>query len=134
MATNNNSETRMVGWVYFAGIIMILRGVSDAFLGLSALVDKHYLFVTANNNLVHVTTNTNTWGWLYIAIGLLVIAAGFSLLHGSNWARIFAIIFMGVEFLINMAYLGVFPVWSIVAMIINVVIIYALVVQGHDQA
>lgn len=132
MATNNNSGNNMVGWVYFAGIIMILRGVSDAFLGISALVDKHYLFATANNNLIYATVNTDTWGWLFLGLGVLVLAAGFSLLHGSNWARIFAILFMGVSFLLNMAYLTVFPIWAVVAMIINVVIIYALVVQGRD--
>ena len=132
MATHDNSGNNMVGWVYFAGIIMILRGISDAFLGISALVDKQYLFVTSNNNLIYTTVNTDTWGWLLLAIGVLVLSAGFSLLHGSNWARIFAIIFMGISFLINMAFLAVFPIWSIVAMVINMVIIYALIVQGRD--
>lgn len=112
---------------------MILRGLSEAFLGLSALVNKHYLFVTTNNNLIITTQHANAWGWVELAMGLLVVAAGFALINGSNWARIFAIFFSGIMFLVNMAYLSVFPVWAIVAMVIDLVIIYALVVQGHDS-
>lgn len=123
----------MSGWIVFAGILMILHGISQAFLGISALVDKHYLFVTQQNNLILTTAHSNAWGWVDLAIGVFVMAAGFSLLHGSNWARIFAIIFMGLSFLVNIAFLGVFPLWSILAMIIDVFIIYALVVQ-HDEA
>ncbi len=133
MPTNSRSEgSSMTGWVFFAGVLMILRGASQAFLGITALVNKNYLFVSSDR-LVVATTNITTWGWLHLAIGVLVLAAGFSLLHGSNWARIFAIFFMGIAFLFNMTYLGVFPVWSIVAMIIDVVVIYALVVQGDSS-
>jgi hypothetical protein len=132
MPTNNN-DAPMSGWIVFAGILMILHGISQAFLGISALVDKHYLFVTQQNNLILTTAHSNAWGWVDLAIGVFVMAAGFSLLHGSNWARIFAIIFMGLSFLVNIAFLGVFPLWSILAMIIDVFIIYALVVQ-HDEA
>jgi hypothetical protein len=34
----------------------------------------------------------------------------------------------------NMAFLGDFPVWSIIMMIIDVFIIYALVVHPHEEA
>ncbi|MEJ0073411.1 MAG: hypothetical protein WDN27_05025 [Candidatus Saccharibacteria bacterium] len=114
---------------------MILRGVSQAFLGITALVNKQYLLVhnTTTNQLVLSTNNISAWGWVDLAVGVLVLAAGFSLLHGSRWARIFALVFVGFSFLENMAFLGVFPVWSIVAMLIDVTIIYALVVQGARE-
>ena len=133
MATTNSAATGWVGWVYFAGLLMILRGISDAFLGITALVNKHYLFVTSNQ-LVYTTAHYTTWGWVDLAVGLIVLAAGFSLLHGSTWARVVGIFFMGIMFLTNMAFLGVFPVWSIVAMIVDVVVIYALVVHGRELA
>lgn len=130
MATNNMA-TGWVGWVYFAGILMILRGLSEAFLGISALVDKNYLFIEGNN-LVFSTANYGAWGWVQLAIGLVVLAAGFSVLHGSLWGRVFGVIFMSLAFLVNMAFLAVFPVWSIAAMIVDVVVIYALVVHGDE--
>jgi len=133
MPTNENGENSMLGWVFFAGVLMVLRGLSQAFLGITALVDKHYLYITNTNGLIVTVAHTNVWGWIDLAIGVIVLAAGFSLLHGSNWARIFAIVFMGLSFLVNMAFLGVFPIWSIIAMVIDVVIIYALVVKGREQ-
>jgi hypothetical protein len=132
MPTNgNNGTTSMVGWVYFAGILMILRGVSQAFLGISELVNKKYLFVSSDK-LVLAQNNGTAWGWVHLALGVLILAAGFSLLHGSNWARILAIIFMGFSFLVNLAFIGVFPVWSIIAMIVDVLVIHALVVRGQE--
>ncbi|HVX48346.1 MAG TPA: hypothetical protein VHA05_03255 [Candidatus Saccharimonadales bacterium] len=131
---NGRNATGWVGWVYFAGILLILRGISQAFLGITALVNKHYLFTTANNSLVVTTSNMSAWGWVDLAIGVLVLAVGFSVLHGSTWARIFAVFFTGLSFLINMAFLGVFPVWSIVAMIVDVFVIYALIVHGDEAA
>jgi hypothetical protein len=134
MATNN-TVTGWVGWVYFAGILMILRGVSEAFLGITALVNKQYIFITnSNNQLVASAAHVQTWGWISLAIGLLVMAAGFSLLHGGTWARVFGVIFASVSFLESMAFLGVFPVWAIVAMLVDVFIIYAVVVHGREAA
>jgi hypothetical protein len=131
MPNGTKSVTGWVGWVYFAGILLILRGISEAFLGITALVNKHYLFV-ANDRLVVASSNMTAWGWVDLAIGLFILAVGFSVLHGSAWARIFAVFFAGIMFLVNMAFLGTFPIWSIVAMIVDVVIIYALVVHGDE--
>jgi hypothetical protein len=134
MATNNVGSN-WSGWIYFAGILMVLRGLSEAFLGITALINKQYLFITGSNNqLVLSTAHTAAWGWIDLAIGVIVLAAGFSLLHGSTWARVFAIVFTSFAFLANMAFLGVFPVWSIVAMIVDVFVLYALIVHGREAA
>lgn len=127
----NNEVTGWTGWIYFAGLLMILRGISEALLGLTALVDKTYLFVNSEK-VVTVTTNLTTWGWVHIALGVVVAAAGFSVMHGSRWARVLAIIFASAAFIANMAFLGVYPVWSIVAMVVDVLVIYALVVHGNE--
>lgn len=132
---NGTQKTGWTGWVYFAGVLLILRGISQAFLGITGLVNKHYLFVTsANNNLVVSTANINAWSWVDLAVGLLVLAVGFSVLHGSTWARIVAVFIAGLAFLVNMAFIGVFPVWAIVAMVVDALVIYALVVHGDEVA
>ncbi len=132
MATNNGASS-WTGWIAFAGILMILRGLSEAFLGITALINNQYLLITGSNNqLVLNTAHTSAWGWVDLAVGLVVLAAGFSLLHGSNWARIFAVVFTSFSFLVNMAFLGIFPVWSIVGMVVDALILYALVVYGKE--
>lgn len=135
MPTNGNNQTSMVGWVYFAGVVMILRGIAQAFLGITALVNHQYLLIKGQSTgqLVLTTANTTAWGWVDLAIGLIVLAAGFSLLHGSRWARVFAIVFVSLSFLENIAFLGIFPLWAIVALIIDVFVLYALIVQGREE-
>lgn len=133
MAVQNNTEvTGWTGWVYFAGLLMILRGISGAFLGLTALVNKQYLLVSGPNAVVLATTNAQTWGWVHLALGVLVLAAGFSVMHGSRWARVLAVVFASMAFLANLAFIAVFPVWAIVAMVVDVLVIYALVVHGNE--
>ncbi len=134
MPNGTRNTTTWVGWVYFAGVLLILRGISQEFLGITALVNKHYLFTAANNSLIVTTSNMSAWGWVDLAVGALVLAVGFSLLHGSTWARIIAVFFTGVSFLVNMAFLGVFPIWAIVAMIVDALVIYALIVHGDEAA
>lgn len=133
MPTTTNDRP-VSGWVFFAGILMILEGISEAILGISALFDKHYLFITQHNQLILTTVNSTAWGWVGLAVGILIMAAGFSLLHGSEWARIFAIIFVGLSFLKNITFLAEFPVWAIIAIIIDVVILHALIVQNKEAA
>lgn len=131
MPNGTKEVTGWVGWVYFAGILLILRGIADAFLGISALVNKHYLFVNSERVVV-ATSNTAAWGWVQLAVGLLVLAVGFSVLHGNTWARVVAVFMTGVAFLVNLAFISVFPLWSIIAMVVNVVVIYALIVHGDE--
>lgn len=131
---NNNQVTGWTGWVYFAGLLMILRGISGAFLGLTALVNQQYLFVSGANGVVLATANATTWGWVHLALSVLVLAAGFSVMHGSRWARVLAVVFASLAFMANLAFIGVFPIWAIVAMVVDVLVIYALVVHGDEVA
>ena len=133
MPNGSRTVTGWAGWVYFAGILLILRGISEAFLGITALVNKHYLFTTGHT-LVVTSSNMSAWGWVDLAVGVLLLAVGFSVLHGSTWARIVAVLFAGLSFLVNMAFVGIFPVWAIVAMIVDVCIIYSLIVHGDEVA
>jgi hypothetical protein len=131
MPNGNQRVTGWVGWVYFAGILLILRGISEAFLGVTALVNKHYLFI-ANSRLVYASNNMTAWGCVDIAIGVLLAAVGLAVLRGSLWARVTAIVIVSASFLVNIGFLAFFPVWAIVAMLVDVAIIYALIVHGDE--
>lgn len=127
MPTNSN-VANLSGWVSFAGILLILRGIAEAFVGITALVNNQYLLISeGNQELITTVGNTTPWGLVHLAVGVVVLATGFSLLHGSNWARLFAIIFTGAAFLVSLAFLAVFPLWAIIALIVDGFILYGLV-------
>lgn len=129
MAVNNNQPTGWVGWGYFAGFMMVVMGVLQTIAGLTALLNDQWLVVGPERLLVFDFT---TWGWAHLLIGLVVLAAGFSLFQGAKWARFVGVLLAAVSFVANLAYVNTYPIWSITIMVVDVLIIYALTVHGNE--
>lgn len=128
MATNNKA-TGWVGWVFFAGFMMILLGVFQSIFGLTALLNSDWFVVAEKGILVYDYT---MWGWIHLLLGLIVLVAGFSVMQGANWARVVGVILAVLAAIGNLATINLYPVWSIAAMIVSVLVIYALTVHGEE--
>lgn len=130
MAVNSSNQVSgWVGWVYFASFMLILAGVFQVIMGFTALLNDQFYVVTANNLLAFDIT---TWGWIHLLLGLTMVIIGISLFAGRTWARITAIVLVSLNFIGQFAFIGVYPWWSITAMIIDVLVIYALTVHGEE--
>src|SRR2546430_15968118 len=77
--------TAWVGWVMFAGVIMLTIGCFNAVAGIVALTNSDYYLVTSNRLLVHV--DYTAWGWTLLIYGVVVGLAGAGVLVGQVWAR-----------------------------------------------
>lgn len=133
MASNNLQETPSgwVGWIAFAGIMMILDGAFQFIVGLTALFNQAWLVSTANGHTLLVG-NYPAWGWTHIILGILVAIVGMSLFSGSTVGRVFGVILVGLSALANLAFLSVYPLWSVVVITVDILIIYALIVHGGE--
>lgn len=129
MPTKNNGVSSWTGWVFFAGFMMIILGIFQAIAGLTALINNKWLVVTEHNLLMF---NFTTWGWIHLLIGIVVLVAGFSVMHGSLWARIVGILIATISAIANLAYMNTYPVWSIIIIVIDILVIYALTVHGGE--
>ena len=129
MATANKEVSNWTGWVFFAGIMMVLSGVFSIIAGLTGLL-RHTWYVVAGSQLL--VFNYSAWGWIDLALGLVVLLAGFSVLHGSTWARVVAVVLASLSAIGALASVNAYPVWSIVVITIDVLVIYALVVHGGE--
>jgi hypothetical protein len=118
------------GWVWFAGVIMIMMGVLNAFEGLVALFNQQYYVVGPNNVLV---LNLTGWGWLHLILGALVLLTGVALLFDAGWARVVTVILAGLNVIAQLAFIGVYPLWSIIGITLCIVIIWAVVVHGEES-
>lgn len=127
--TNTNEPSGWVGWVYFAGFMLILSGFLQMVAGLTALLKDEYFVVTERAIL---TINFTGWGWIHLILGIVILMAGISLFQGSTWARVVAVMLAILSFVAQFAFVSSYPIWSIVAMIINVLVIYALTVHGTE--
>lgn len=118
-----------VGWIYFAAIMMIIGGGLWAILGLFAIFDDQWVVFGTDNA---VLLDISAWGWVHLILGLVTLGAGFLLLQGNTLGRVLAVLMAAVSILVNFIWLPVFPVWSLVVMVIDAVVIYAVIVHGRE--
>ena len=122
-------ETGWLGWIWFAGIMMIVMGSFNAIEGLVALFRGEYYVVTEEQVLVFDIT---AWGWITLLIGILVALAGGALLSGAAWARVVAVVLAVVNAVAQMAFVSVHPMWSTIVIVLCVTVIWAVVVHGSE--
>lgn len=123
--------TGWVGWILFAGIMLILDGIFQAIAGLVAIFNDDYFLVLSDELVVRV--NYTAWGWIHLIVGVLVLLAGFGVLTGQLWARVVGVILAGISAIVNLAFLAAHPVWSVIIIAIDIVVIYALCVHGKEM-
>jgi hypothetical protein len=123
--------TGWVGWIVFAGTMMLLLGVFHMFEGLIALFRHAEVFFPTSGLTIQVSYTQ--WGWLQLIAGALVFAAGLGLFTGRMWARVLGVILVGVSALVNFAWATTFPVWSITLLAIDLFVIYALIAHGAEM-
>ncbi|SES43789.1 DUF7144 family membrane protein [Lentzea albida] len=122
-------ETGWLGWIWFAGIMMIVMGSFNAIEGLVALFNSEYYVVTEQNVLVF---DLGSWGWITLLIGVLVALAGGALLTGAAWARVVAVVLAVVNAVAQLAFVSVHPLWSTIVIALCVTVIWAVVVHGPE--
>ena len=124
--------TVWTGWISFGGWLMVIIGAIDFFEGLIAVIRSEYYLLTPSQIIVFDTT---AWGWIMMIWGIILLIAGFSLLSGQGWARWFTIVAGGLNFLIQLGFVGSsrYPLWAVTSLALTGVVIYALAVHWHDS-
>jgi hypothetical protein len=117
------------GWITFAGIALIMIGVFHAIAGLAEIVDSD-AFVLGQDYAFKF--NATTWGWIHLIGGIIVFFAGFGVFRGAVWARTVGVIVAMISAIVNFAWLLYVPLWSILMIIIDISIIWALTAHGRD--
>jgi hypothetical protein len=119
------------GWAAFAGFMMVLLGFGWLMVGLMAASEDEILS-NAPEYLFDFTPST--WGWVHIALGIIVLVAGFYVFTGAVWARLVGVVVAIVAAIIAFAWLPYYPVWAVILIAVSVSIIWALTIHGRDLA
>ena len=130
MSARSNEPTGWVGWVGFASIMLLVLGIFHALAGFVALFKQDVVYHAATNT-VWVLSYTE-WGWIHIIGGLLAVWAAGSLAAGHAYGRIFAVLVALVSAFANMAFVPVYPLWSIMIIVVDILVIYAVTVHGKE--
>ena len=125
-------EQSWTGWVMFAGIVMIIAGAFDALLGLTAILlpSNEYLFLTDE---AVILLDAAGWGWWHLFIGAAIVIVGIFVLRGAAWARMVGVVLVSVNAISQMGLLAVQPLWSLIMILLDIIVIYALIVHGREM-
>lgn len=120
-----------IGFTLFAGMMMVMIGVFQALEGLVAILNDEFYVVTPN---YVYDLDVTTWGWIHLALGTIVGLAGFFVFTGHVWARAIGIAFAVLNAVSQFFFVPYYPVWSLLMIVLDVFVIWALCVYGRGAA
>lgn len=118
------------GWAAFAGIVLLMVGAFNVIFGLTAIFEDETLTATGGRVIVWDFT---AWGWIHLIFGLLQVFAGLGLFAGRNWARWAAIVFAAVNAVGQVAVITAFPLWTILVITLDLIVIYQLTARWERE-
>jgi hypothetical protein len=125
------APTGWVGWIVFAGTMMVMVGTFHAIQGLVAIFQDQYYLVGKNGLTVHM--DYTAWGWTHLILGVVVFAAGLALFTGQMWARVVGVTLLAISAIVNFGFMAAYPWWSAIIITLDVFAIWALVVHGREM-
>lgn len=123
-------STGWVGWIVFTAAMLLMLGIFNAVNGLAAIFADD-IFVTGAAGAV--IFDVTTWGWVHLVLGALAAATGVALMQGAPWARAVAVGFVMLNMLTQLLFLPAYPFWSLLIIVLDVVVLWALIVHGDEQ-
>jgi hypothetical protein len=118
-------DDALLGWVRFGAVMMTIVGAFGVIEGLVALVNP-ITYVTVDGAVLAV--DLTAWGWAHLVLGALLVVTGVSLLRTAPaWARSLGVVLVVLSILVQLAWLPASPIWSILVIVLDLLVIYALV-------
>jgi hypothetical protein len=122
--------TGWAGYLTFAGVMLAVVGLFQFMTGLTALLNDDFFVVRSDSLLV--TVDFDVLGWILLVLGAVAIVTSSLLLRGNVVGRVLAGIIAGASVLLHLAVLQAYPLWGVLAIAFNVLVIYAVTMHGGE--
>ncbi|MFE5479623.1 hypothetical protein ACFQ9R_28225 [Nocardia sp. NPDC056541] len=99
-----------------AGTLSILRGIADVTEDEMFLIPSEYSY----------QLDVSAWGWIHLALGVLLVAVAVGMILTASWARIAAYCLAALSIIANFLSLPYCPWWSVIIIGIDLVVIWAI--------
>jgi hypothetical protein len=120
------------GWVVYSAIMLLWAGGARVLDAIWAL--RYGGAVPDNLQGAVLGTSLTTYGWVWLAVGCLLILGGIGLFFHSAVARWFGVTAAGIGAWAAITWMPFYPVWSLVYVAAAALVIYGLIVHwGRPQ-
>lgn len=123
------SPSRGQDWAAFVVVLFFVVGCFNIIDGIAALVQDDYFRV---DELLF--GDLAMWGTIYLVFGALQLFAGWLIFRGSETGALLGIILATLNAVVALLSLGAYPVWSVIILGLDGLVIYALTVHGTGRA
>lgn len=127
MSTTPVERTSAGGWATFVGVYLVTVGILNVLWGAAALAGKSNF---VENGLVW--SSLKTWGWIVLIVGAVqLLGAGLVVARRAGGAMIAGFLaFLGL--LVNFLSIGAYPIWSVILLAIDALILWAVTVHSDE--
>jgi hypothetical protein len=127
----DDGRTGWTGWIAFAGVMMMIAGGLNLFYGIVAAINDEWVFWTENSGNLYL--DISEWGWVHIILGAVVLLSGIGVFSGNILARTVGVIVASLSLIANFFFIPAYPVWSLVVIALDILVIWALTVHGGEM-
>jgi hypothetical protein len=115
------------GWAVFAAVMFVTIAANNAVFGISALVNDDYF---ASDELLF--GDLAMWGGLALTFALAQLITGVLLFTRQPSGVVLGIMLAVLHATVALITIGAYPLWNVIANVIDGLIIYGLSVHGAE--
>lgn len=119
------------GWTTFAAVMLIIAGSLDAIWGLGAILNDHVVTVGGQGVIVW---DIGAWGWFHLILGAILCLMAWGVATMKSWARWTAVVVASVSAITQVGVLPAFPLWALIVIALDVIVIYGLTARWEQTA
>jgi hypothetical protein len=121
------ASTWAISGIWFAASMMILIGTFEILAGLGAIIDDNFFAPTHHYAF---NLSVNTWGWIHMILGILMVLSGAALFRGRAWAALVALGLASLSMVANFLFLPHYPWWALTMIALDAWVIWSVTRPG----
>jgi hypothetical protein len=115
--------------IVFAVALLVTVGFFNLIDGIAAIANSHVFIANAH----YVVGDLRAWGWVVLILGVLQLIAAIAILAGSQAARWFAVVVIGLNAIGQMLFIPAYPFWSLMIIAVDIVALWGLCAYGSRE-
>jgi hypothetical protein len=110
--------------------VLLIVGALDALWWLAAILNDEIVTVGGEGVIMW---DISAWGRFHLVLGAIVLVTAWGLWAMQSWARWTAVVFASLSAILQVGVLPAFPVWALILIGLDVIVIYGLTARWEER-